>query len=101
MARASDDSRPRWLQAERAEALGVRVDGDLPLVGVRGLAVVAHALADGFRGGADEPVAGVVEGHDAGGHATVHRRGCRAIQLRLEGQGCRALQRRHQGSHPA
>ena len=87
----------RWLQAEGGEAVGVRVDGGLPLVGVRGVAVVAHALADGLGRGTDEPVAGVVEGHDAGGHAAVERLGGRAIELPLELERPGALERRHQG----
>ena len=49
VALAADDARPGWLEAEGGEAVGERVDGGLPLVGVRGIAVVAHALADGAR----------------------------------------------------
>ena len=97
VALAADDAGPRWLQPERGEAVGVRVDGRLPLVGVRGVTVAAHALADGFGGGSDEPVAGVVEGHDAGGHATVEGLAGRAIELRLELERACSLERRHQG----
>ena len=59
--------------------------------------VVAHALADGLGGGTDEAVAGVVEGHDAGGHAAVDGLAGRAIELRLEHEWAGPLERRHQG----
>ena len=97
VALAPDDGGPRWLQAEGGEAVGEGVDGGLPLVGVGGVTVAAHALADGLGGGTDEAVAGVVEGHDAGGHAAVEGLAGRAIELRLELERARPLERRHQG----
>ena len=54
-------------------------------------------LRTALGGGSDEPVAGVVEGHDAGGHAAVDAFGGGAIQLGLEAKGPAALERRHQG----
>jgi hypothetical protein len=63
----------------------------------RVLGEMAHPLPDGFRGGADEPVAVVVEGQDAGSHAAVHRLAGGAVELWLEEEGTRALARRREG----
>ncbi len=64
-----------WMQAQDGEALGIGVDGGLPLVGVRGVSVVAHRFPDALGRWSDASVAGVIEGDDAGGDATVEAPG--------------------------
>ena len=93
---ASHDTRLGWLQSECGEAIRIRVDGELPLVGVGPVTVGAHALAHGLGGGTDEPLARVIEGHDTGSDAAVDAFGRRAIELSLELERPGALERRHQ-----